>query len=232
MSDTDLDFDPEELAMLRQLFRTEAHDALETVTARVLAGGSARPNAETITEMMRVTHTLKGAAGTVGLDVMGDLTPRPEKAFGSLGGSGSPGGPRARASIVEVADGMRGYLDYLFIDAGEAAAQAVRLREQIERIASVQARESAIELSPRESAVEMRDSLATISLATTAPDIRDPSPNESLSMPTITELAAPEGMAEPPGDPSAAGPYVPEPKAYLPLRPRAAPGVHWARRRR
>ena len=50
MSETDLDFDPDELAMLRALFRTEAHDALEAVTARVLAGGSARPTGETVTD--------------------------------------------------------------------------------------------------------------------------------------------------------------------------------------
>jgi hypothetical protein len=31
MTETDLDFDPDELAMLRQLFRAEAHEALEAV---------------------------------------------------------------------------------------------------------------------------------------------------------------------------------------------------------
>jgi len=40
MTDGEVDFDPEELAMLRQLFRSEAHEALEAMTARVLASGS------------------------------------------------------------------------------------------------------------------------------------------------------------------------------------------------
>ena len=85
MSDAlDLDFDPEELAMLRQLFRGEAHEALETVTTRVLAGGSARPSADALTEMMRVTHTLKGAAGTVGLTEMVDLSHRLESALEAI----------------------------------------------------------------------------------------------------------------------------------------------------
>ena len=35
MSEGELDFDADELAMLRQLFRSEAQDALETVTARL-----------------------------------------------------------------------------------------------------------------------------------------------------------------------------------------------------
>jgi len=34
MTDGEVDFDPEELAMLRQLFRSEAHEALEAMTAR------------------------------------------------------------------------------------------------------------------------------------------------------------------------------------------------------
>ena len=80
MSDHELDFDPDELAMLRQLFRSEAQDALEQVTIRVLAAGSAKPSAEALTEMMRVTHTLKGAAGTVGLHVMVELSHRFESA--------------------------------------------------------------------------------------------------------------------------------------------------------
>ena len=83
MSDDTVDFDPDELAMLRQLFRAEAHDALEAVTTRVLAGGSARPSPEALNEMMRVTHTLKGAAGTVGLGAMVELAHRLESAFAS-----------------------------------------------------------------------------------------------------------------------------------------------------
>ena len=77
--------------MLRQLFRSEAHDALEAVTARVLATGSAKPSGESLTEMMRVTHTLKGAAGTVGLSAMVDLSHRLESAFAALGRDGSCG---------------------------------------------------------------------------------------------------------------------------------------------
>ena len=127
MSETDLDFDPEELAMLRQLFRTEAHDALEAVTTRVLAGGSARPTTETLTEMMRVTHTLKGAAGTVGLDVMVDLAHRLESAFAALGRESSPWTPSTADLIVEVTDGLRGYLDELATDPASAEQAALRL---------------------------------------------------------------------------------------------------------
>ena len=60
MTGRELDFDPEELAMLRQLFRSEAQDALETVTARLLASGSAKPSPDALTEMMRVTVAPSG----------------------------------------------------------------------------------------------------------------------------------------------------------------------------
>ena len=87
MTDGDVDFDPEELAMLRQLFRSEARDALESVTELVLAAGSAPPSREALTEMMRATHTMKGAAGTVGLPVMVDLAHRLEDAFAGFSGA-------------------------------------------------------------------------------------------------------------------------------------------------
>jgi chemosensory pili system protein ChpA (sensor histidine kinase/response regulator) len=200
MSDGDLDFDPEELAMLRQLFRSEAHDALEAVTARVLAGGSARPSAESLTEMMRVTHTLKGAAGTVGLDSMVDLSHRLESAFAALGHEPSPWSAGTADLIVEVTDGLRAYLDQLATDPSAAVPVAHELRAQIARIAA----------SPGPRADETRaarDSLMELS------------PADSLSMPTITDLPAPEDLPDPVLDVPSADVAVHEPKAYLRVEP-------------
>lgn len=126
-ADGELDFDPEELAMLRQLFRTEAQDALEVVTARVLAAGSTKPSHEALTEMMRVTHTLKGAAGTVGLVAMVDLSHRLESAFAALGRDAVPWTSATADHLVEITDGLRGYLEKVDEpDAGEAAAELIR----------------------------------------------------------------------------------------------------------
>ncbi|MEJ7604123.1 MAG: ATP-binding protein, partial [Kofleriaceae bacterium] len=128
----ELDFDPEELAMLRQLFRTEAQDSLEVVTARVLAAGSQKPSPEALTEMMRVTHTLKGAAGTVGLLVMVELSHRLESALAAIGRDAVPWTSATADQLVEVTDGMRGYLDQPDELAGEVAQQ---LRVWIDQIA-------------------------------------------------------------------------------------------------
>ena len=237
MSDTDLDFDPEELAMLRGLFRSEAHDALEAVTAKILAGGSAKPSPETITEMMRVTHTLKGAAGTVGLDVMVELTHRLESAFAALGREPSPWQSSTADLIVEVTDGLRAYLDELAADPASADKHALRLREQIERIAAVplreRARDSVSDLSlsrdsvsdlgaslPRDSASDLVAGLPARFIARdSASDLLAPSANDSLSIPT-TIISS--GLEEPPEvvlepQPDAGG--LVEPKAYLRVEP-------------
>jgi lauroyl/myristoyl acyltransferase len=66
----DLGFDAEELVHLRQLFRDEVHTALDVVSTRALAVGEGVISSEALAEMMRVTHTLKGSAGTVGLGGM------------------------------------------------------------------------------------------------------------------------------------------------------------------
>jgi chemosensory pili system protein ChpA (sensor histidine kinase/response regulator) len=132
MTDGEPDFDPDELAMLRQLFRSEAQDALEMVTARLLASGSARPSPEALTEMMRVTHTLKGAAGTVGRHAMVDLAHRLESAFVALGREDAPWTAATADRVVEVLDALRGYLDH--VDEPNADALADALRVQIDEL--------------------------------------------------------------------------------------------------
>jgi chemotaxis protein histidine kinase CheA len=126
MNDSELDFDPEELAMLRQLFRSEATDALEGVTARVLAAGTRPPSREALTEMMRATHTLKGAAGTVGLPAMVDLAHRLESGFAAFARDPGLWTPRMADLLIEVLDALRGYLDVMTEPAGDAAADELR----------------------------------------------------------------------------------------------------------
>jgi chemotaxis protein histidine kinase CheA len=236
MSD-DLDFDPDELAMLRQLFRSEAHDALEAVTSRVLASGSAKPTQDTLNEMMRVTHTLKGAAGTVGLTVMVDLAHRLESAFAAIGRDTAPWTAGTGDLIVEVTDGLRGYLDQLAADAAAAEPIAQRLRDQIERIAAVAEVEARLRDSmpivavpdpstppfgvavAREGALSEPPPLSRTTRARqTYSDMPALSPNDSLAMPTITELPAPEGMPEL-LDAASPDVGVPEPKSYLRVEP-------------
>jgi len=127
------DFDADELAMLRQLFRDEAHEALEQVTARALAAGAEPPSADALTEMMRVTHTLKGSAGTVGINEMVDLAHRLETSLAQLRAGALRWTAAIGEQIVEIADGMRAHVDQLE-DETHAAAQAARVRGLIDRL--------------------------------------------------------------------------------------------------
>jgi len=135
---SDIDFDDDELAMLRQLFRSEAHDALEVVTARVLSSGSARPSGEAIGEMMRVTHTIKGSAGTVGLGAMVDLAHRLESAFAVIGRDPQVWTAATADQIVEVTDGLRGYVDQLIAQPAGAEHTAAQLRTQIANLTNTE----------------------------------------------------------------------------------------------
>src|ERR1700759_1600234 len=130
--DGSLDFDADELAMLRQLFRSEAHDALEAVTARLLAGGSARPSADAGAEMMGATHTLKGAAGTVGLQAMVDLTHRLEGAFAAAGKQPGHWTPATADQLIEIIDALRGSLDHM--SEPSAADRAKAIRAQLDQL--------------------------------------------------------------------------------------------------
>ncbi|MBP8809435.1 MAG: response regulator [Kofleriaceae bacterium] len=126
--DLDADFAPEELAMLRQLFRDEAQVALEELTAR--AGSASAGAADGVLEMMRVTHTLKGAAGTVGLSEVVDLTHRLEGALAIVRNGQRPWTPAFADAVVEIADGLRAHVD-AWAEPAVAVELAKRVRELI-----------------------------------------------------------------------------------------------------
>lgn len=123
-----VDFDADELALLRQLFRDEAHEALEQVTARAQGIERGEPVPDAVNEMMRVTHTLKGAAGTVGLGEVVDLAHRLEGALAAVRAGQRPWSPAFAEAVVEIADGIRAYVD-AFGDTARAAAVAARVHE-------------------------------------------------------------------------------------------------------
>jgi chemotaxis protein histidine kinase CheA len=141
VSDT-IDFDADEIAMLRQLFREEAHEALEVITARALAAASAPAN-DALGEMMRITHTLKGAAGTIGMNVVVDLAHRLESALAQIQAGTVAWNPIAGDRIVEIADGLRTVIDRLAEGQPEGDTVAVR-----QSIAELSAGRGATKTSP------------------------------------------------------------------------------------
>ena len=61
------DFNPEEQAMLRRFFLEEAQEHLEGAQRTLLALARENANRDLLAELFRTLHTVKGAAGTVGL---------------------------------------------------------------------------------------------------------------------------------------------------------------------
>jgi chemotaxis protein histidine kinase CheA len=128
LPDRDLltDFDPDELVMLRQLFRDEAHEALEQVTARA-QGPNAGGN-DAILDMMRLTHTIKGSAGTVGLNQVVDLAHQLEGALAAIRTGQRSWTTAFGDAVVEIVDGIRLHVDS-FADPVAAATSARRVRD-------------------------------------------------------------------------------------------------------
>lgn len=102
-----IDFDAEELSLLRQLFSGEANDALDTVTRLCLDGGASRPSHEAFGEMLRVTHAIKGAGGTVGLLAVVDAVHQLESNLLQLRDGRPAWNSGIRDAIVDICDGIR-----------------------------------------------------------------------------------------------------------------------------
>jgi chemosensory pili system protein ChpA (sensor histidine kinase/response regulator) len=216
MTGRELDFDPEELAMLRQLFRSEAQDALEAVTARVLAVGSSAPSREALTEMMRATHTMKGAAGTVGLPAMVDLAHRLENVFAAF--HVDPGMWRREIGelMVQVMDAMRGYLDIMQGPAGEAAAD--ELRTTIDQILQPHSR-----VTRQMARVIVPDAAPALPEAARAGSEAVPEAVPEAMSDALSEAMS-DAVPEPMVEPDAAG-AAPEPRAYLRVEPERVDAV-------
>ncbi len=75
----DSDWDPETLAMLQTVFREEAAEHLERMEEALAVLNDDQSSSEAIHRLFRAVHTMKGAAGTVGLEVLGKAAHRFEE---------------------------------------------------------------------------------------------------------------------------------------------------------
>ena len=194
---SDIDFDDDELAMLRQLFRSEAHDALEVVTSRVLSSGSARPSSDAIAEMMRVTHTIKGSAGTVGLGAMVDLAHRLESAFAVIGRDPAVWTAATADQLVEVTDGLRSYVDQLIAQPAGAEHTAAQLRTQIGNLTNTEPPPERPSFSRFEHHSESMVIPTIVTAGALEPDgVSDAVPAPRTLTPPLGTLTAPTVLAE------------------------------------
>lgn len=74
-------FDSEETRLIQQMFREEANDHLEGITASLLALEKDRKKRAIVDELLRKTHTLKGSAATVGMTFVSEAAHALEETF-------------------------------------------------------------------------------------------------------------------------------------------------------
>ena len=129
-----LDFEDDELEVLRQVFRGEAEQALDAIIVCALGAGISRPTPPELGDLLRRTHALKGSGGTVGLTRFVDLVHRLESALTEL--AHHPLWPAtANDLIVEIADGLR---QLLHADGPPAAAVTERVLSDLAQLTAAQ----------------------------------------------------------------------------------------------
>lgn len=123
----DESFNTSEYRALRALFRDECHEGLDRM-AELLLGN--RPSPDWV-ELLRITHSLKGTAGTVGLGDFADIAHLLESVLEKLQAAALPWTPAMRDALVEVADGLRA-----MVDADHPAGQSSPLRTTLAELAA------------------------------------------------------------------------------------------------
>src|SRR6185312_7774217 len=126
-------------------------------------------------------HTIKGSAGTVGLGAMVDLAHRLESAFAVIGRDPTVWTASTADQIVEVTDGLRGYVDQLIAQPAGAEHSAAQLRTQIANLTNT-------EPPPERPSFPRFD------------------PSESMVIPTIVTAGTPEPLSDLPSDGMVSGP--------------------------
>lgn len=128
----DQHFDDDETRMLRNFFRDEAYDYLERLTTALLATRGRPLPADTVTEMLRTTHTLKGSAATVGMAVVSELAHALEDCFDQIRGGRLAWVPALAEGLVSLVDQMRPIVDA--DDDAEAGALATPWRARLDEL--------------------------------------------------------------------------------------------------
>jgi chemosensory pili system protein ChpA (sensor histidine kinase/response regulator) len=97
------DLDPEVL----EYFLPEAQEYLETITLSMLRLEKDPEDAETIQQLFRAAHTLKGSAYTIGFQAIGDVTHHVENFVGAIRDRKMRATPELTDLIFRAVDGVR-----------------------------------------------------------------------------------------------------------------------------
>ena len=104
---SEVGLEPDESRIVRRIFLDEALEHLEGITTRLAAFEAGPLDAATLGAILRATHTLKGAAATVGLRDAGDAAHRLEGAFAALQAGRIGPTPRVLEKLGSAIDALR-----------------------------------------------------------------------------------------------------------------------------
>jgi chemotaxis protein histidine kinase CheA len=113
-------FDTEESKTLRSFFRDEAHEHLEKIIASLGELGGAAPGGETLEELLRATHLLKGSAGTVGLTEFASAAHRLEETLARTRSGALEWSGELAEAVVEVIDALLAFVDNVEVPSNAA----------------------------------------------------------------------------------------------------------------
>lgn len=122
----DLPFDEEFIAT----FRAEAQERLANLSSGLLAIESTAPDEESLKNLFREAHTLKGSAGMMGLDSIKELAHRIEDILGSVQKGQQKIDQRLTDLLLETID----RIDALLPDGGTADREVKGISDLIERL--------------------------------------------------------------------------------------------------
>lgn len=100
-------FDTSEHLTLLTVFQEEAREGLDRITSLLLANDQNKPDDIVTAELMRLTHGLKGAAGTLDLPIVAALTHDFEGAFETIRKGSLRWNSTLRDQLVDIADRLR-----------------------------------------------------------------------------------------------------------------------------
>jgi chemotaxis protein histidine kinase CheA len=123
------DFRPEDQVMLRRLFLEEATEHLEAAQRALRELGDSPDDRELYAKLLRSLHTIKGAAGTVGIREIAQAAHLIEDEVATLEGRGAELAPEERDGLLAGIDVLRSMIE---ADSSESPRELLgRLAAQI-----------------------------------------------------------------------------------------------------
>lgn len=129
------------------LFLDESRESLQALNASLLALERDPADAEPLTVIFRVAHSLKGMSATMGLAAMARLTHRMEEVLAAMRDRGAPATPAVTDALFACLDALQEMVERV-AGGDRAEVDASDVMARLDRIAGTAAAETAATVAP------------------------------------------------------------------------------------